>query len=504
MVIANQNAHIVPYWTSDFRLKSGLNQLGIRIVSEQLFATLLPGLNNVSIRIRYYSFYCWIISKFFEGKDTIEDKDFYPFIRRAELLLALINATLDDHSGIPGINFATDLIAKNGLDCTFSLSDGADVSLGGKTYWANVGGVFRQYYGASLEEIGIIGLSNNSSLLYNITKAEGLVSGQMLADSFSQTIGCYGEGFLSIVERGSVTGSELLELNGAFCMKNMPESPERHLLSRMLMQSDTPASEISASYRRESILCMLEYLDSGNQTLKALDFARYMYDIFRNGDCRMTVWGWFAYYLNDSWQYCLTGIFSEILDFLKTQDNIWIPVDVLTMELADNVIEDFGIDGETTLNEIVMSIPYRDLSNKVSKYIHSLLQLYLENRVYSEESEQRFHEMGIDSENFCDFIKWTQSSMTIPFKLFVKKLFEDIIYRHYRVSFRKMLQTGLHTQKFAFENGNLRFLDSWETTHTAPRIDTMRNFMVDLGLVKHVDEFDRLTDLGRELLYAYK
>lgn len=504
MVISNQNTHIVPYWTSDFTLKSGLNQLGIRTVSEQLFTTLLPGLNNVSLRIRYYSFYCWIISKFYEGKYSIEDKDFYPFIRRAELLLALINATLDDHSGIPGINFATDLIAKNGLDCTFSLADGADIGLSGKTYWANAGGVLRQYYGASLEEIGVIGLSNNSSLLYNITRVNNLVNGQSLAESFSQTIGKYGEVFLAIVERGFVTGSELKELNRAFGMKKMPKSPERNLLCDMLMQSDTPASEISATYRRETILYILEYLVSGNLTLNATDFARYMYDKFRDGDHRMTVWGWFAYYLNDNWQYYLTGIFSEILNSLKKRDNIWVPIGALSDELVDNVIDEFGANGETTLEEIVLNMPYRDLRGKNSKYIHSLLHLYQENLEYNEDSEQRFHEIGINSENFCDFVKRTHASMKHSFKSFVKKLLEDIIYRHYRVSFRKMLQTGLQTQKFAFENGNLRFLDSWETTHTSPRIDTMRNFMSDLGLIKYDEETDRLTDFGRELLETCK
>ena len=52
MVIANTDKHVAPYWNDGINLKLGLNQLGIRNVAEQLFAKLLPGLNNVSSRIR--------------------------------------------------------------------------------------------------------------------------------------------------------------------------------------------------------------------------------------------------------------------------------------------------------------------------------------------------------------------------------------------------------------------------------------------------------------------
>ena len=167
MVIANSNNHIAPYWGKEPTLVAGLNQLGIRNVSEQLFSILLPGLNNVSLRIRYYSFYCWIIKMFYEGKQTIIDKEFNPFIRRAELLVALINATLEEHSGIPGINFAAAKV-DSGED-TFSLKDGADIGKDNRTYWANPGGVLRQYYVASLEEMGLIGQNEKYPSIYNIT-----------------------------------------------------------------------------------------------------------------------------------------------------------------------------------------------------------------------------------------------------------------------------------------------------------------------------------------------
>ncbi|MCM1110948.1 MAG: hypothetical protein NC336_07070, partial [Clostridium sp.] len=164
-------------------------------------------MNNVSQRIRYYSFYCWIIYRFYQGKQTVLDTDFNPFIRRAELLVALINATLEDRSGIPGINFAAAQV-DGGADL-ISLEEGADLRSSRKTYWANPGGVLRQYYSASLEELGLIGQNEKYKSIYNVTKAEGYVDGLTLAEQFAESIGDSGPIFLQIVSRGCVTVDEL-------------------------------------------------------------------------------------------------------------------------------------------------------------------------------------------------------------------------------------------------------------------------------------------------------
>ena len=66
-----------PFMGDNKPLSVGLNPLGIRTASEQLFTTLLPGLNVVTLRIRYYSFYCWlqiILYKADRGKEIRSSK----------------------------------------------------------------------------------------------------------------------------------------------------------------------------------------------------------------------------------------------------------------------------------------------------------------------------------------------------------------------------------------------------------------------------------------------
>lgn len=498
MVIANTNSHIAPYWGEEPSMAAGLNQLGIRNVSEQLFTTLLSGLNNVSLRIRYYSFYCWIIKQFYEGKETIIDKDFNPFIRRAELLVAFINATLEDRSGIPGINFAAAKVDSG--EEALSLKDGADIGQGKSTYWANHGGVLRQYYVASLEELGLIGQNEKYPSIYNITKEEGYVNGLTLANKFAESIGEKGTQFLEIIQRGYVFIEELRSLNCAFGMKYLnADNGERASLQQMLMQQDNPLQPESSNHRRKTIKYILEYLSSTPSQLKATGFSRYMYDHCCTEDS-LTAWGWYAYYLDNNWQYQLTRIFHDILAILKTAEKQWVAVDEIADDMTGKATVSFHIDEQITLNELISMLGEDKVDYSTAEAIRNLLTFYRYNEPNRSESEVRYQEIGIRTENFCDFMKLVNKSSDIKTVDFIKSLIEDIIYRHYRVSFRKMLQTQKATQKFAFENGCLRFIDDWDATNTSPRIDTMRNFLLDLNIIEVKDDIDVLTEVGVNLL----
>ena len=61
---------------------------------------------------------------------------------------------------------------------------------------------------------------------------------------------------------------------------------------------------------------------------------------------------------------------------------------------------------------------------------------------------------------------------------------------------RKFSQNGIHTPKLTIENGFVKGLASYEATHSSPRVDTLRNFITDLGLV---DGY-KVTGKGVELL----
>ena len=82
-------------------------------------------------------------------------------------------------------------------------------------------------------------------------------------------------------------------------------------------------------------------------------------------------------------------------------------------------------------------------------------------------------------------------------EMYVKQyITEDIIYKHYSESMRKLGQNGIPTQKLTIENGYVRGLSTYKATHSSPRIDTLRNYATDLGLIDGC----QVTNKGLQLL----
>jgi hypothetical protein len=48
-----------PEWT-EYQEKNGLDPLGMQNSSVNLYQTFLPGISNVTLRMRYYGLYAWL------------------------------------------------------------------------------------------------------------------------------------------------------------------------------------------------------------------------------------------------------------------------------------------------------------------------------------------------------------------------------------------------------------------------------------------------------------
>src|SRR5260370_42520314 len=75
---------ILPNWSQPTRPSLGRDPLGIQATSVRVYRGLVPGLTNVTNRLRYYSFYCWVIRHYEEKKHSDDEAKWRVFIRRAE------------------------------------------------------------------------------------------------------------------------------------------------------------------------------------------------------------------------------------------------------------------------------------------------------------------------------------------------------------------------------------------------------------------------------------
>lgn len=99
----------------------GLDPLGLQATSIRIYQSLVPNITNITNRLRYYSFFPWLVGLYEKLHHSDDPARFARFMRRGEALYAL--ATLvDDQQGSDGLggsNWASQHRAEaaiNGID----------------------------------------------------------------------------------------------------------------------------------------------------------------------------------------------------------------------------------------------------------------------------------------------------------------------------------------------------------------------------------------------------
>lgn len=503
MTILKNNITLVPFMSDTKSLSVGLNPLGMRTASEQLFSTLLPGMNVVTLRIRYYSFYCWLLKLFYAKKEGASLADLRKHIRMSELLMALIHAQSNQSSGVPGITYATTMI--NGENDIFDIVMGAlpnQKATGG--YWKGPLGALGTYYIASLQEMGLVSPLINDTKLYNITKGddETFITGEKLAEAFES---CIGKDNAALFERcvnfGKVSRMELAQMEDAFQSHTMPDTEESRMLLKMILQSDRPSSGINSYMRKNTLFLLLQYLDENNvDSLSELEFSRYVYKEYKMGNIdNIAAVGWYAYFLNDGRQFEALNIFTELLKRLQKSNKPgkWENIDEFTTQLADEVCEELCVVNEFLEEVFAKWNSIECPKGKIAHGFYMIFDDYNSNKNYQANKDllREFfpgvHNDAIDSFDILE------RHLTEPFKNYIKIFLTDnIIYNHYSESMRKFSQNGIPTQKLTIENGYVRWLENYESTHSSPRVNTLFNFVTDLGLIAKY----KVTAKGKELI----
>ena len=84
--ILKNSESLYPFFGNKMSFIRGLDPLGLQNNSEATFAMLLPGLNNVTGRLRYYSFYCWLLDLYSKMVKSTDPKKQEAFLRKGEYL----------------------------------------------------------------------------------------------------------------------------------------------------------------------------------------------------------------------------------------------------------------------------------------------------------------------------------------------------------------------------------------------------------------------------------
>ena len=506
--ILRDSKSFAPFLSKKLTFVRGLDPLGLSNTSDATFSMLLPGLNNVTGRIRYYSFYCWLLSQY-EALELKKEQRF--FIRKAEYLVALIAQTFEnDITGIPGSNYAFKRYEEE--SATFNLEEGVGSNSGTTdgTYWKYSWGAFGQYYLGSLRDIGLISEKSESIAIHSDLR----VSPQNLSSAFHQNLREEDvQSFIECILNGSVSRKELDALKNSFNLAKVPAGTEEEkLLLNLLLQLDHPTEREKETVHRNTTIRQLLAAIELNGKIKDREFVVEAFNkrgVFETGEAQNpTYFGWYYYQVNEYWTYANTAILNGLLHELATEyQKSWVPIQRLTHDLSANLF----VDGQRTFSEYLseQDLDLESLKSNIDKSsgedrvlygfrmifgLYQFVQSDLE-RLYTYGLENNLLRSGNAPGYFSSLFK--QESKGNLNEFIQGYLQQHIIQRHQMVAFRKMGSGPLSTEKFIVEEGLIRYIDNFEPAYTGPRIGNLLSFLKDLNVFS--EEFE-LNSSGKELL----
>ena len=509
-----------PFWGENINLITGLDPLGLQVTSEATYATMLPGLSNLTNRLRYYGFYCWLIDFYFKKEKKGNQTEQYRFIRRAELLIALLMQTERKNiTQITGSLFASNLI-NNETSEIYDLAAGADKDNGNeRTYWKYPSGAFGQYYFGAMQALALAVRSENDEgdIIFNITQPHPRqkVSGIQLADAFDETLTEEIKIlFYNCIKRGKLLQKDIPELINYFAIDKVnPENSEWQLYVDMFLDKDYPSKEIEEefTFHRKNTICSL--LLTANKNNQKFNWYGYLYECYEQkfSNNEKTNIGWYSYQLNEYWQFACGLIFYGTLRYLEDlQQEIYLPK--LISDFSELIKNDINIGKSITLENFIVSIS--ETENELLKLINRnntpqetakigfnlLFKLYENNKEQLPQIKEFISRNGIIREgNMADGLlvitNHLQNNIEDFISFFIHK---NIIYRHQMVALRKMGNGTQATNKFIIEGQMIRLIDTYPARWTSPRMNALQNLLYDLQII---NDNGMVTELQTKIAY---
>lgn len=204
----------------------GLDPLGVRAPCESLYTQLLPGVNNVTDRARYFSFYPWLVWAVERHDGPLKRLPIYHTVRRADCLFTLIGlrhlATSGPaklHGGLIGALTLARALNHLAEGESLRLSEFSTTDASPQRYFQSRLGGLGQYYLGTLQQAGLLMGDARSGILYTEER------GGPLARAFDG--GVEREAFFAALEADEVT-TDTLDALSSFCACAIGENDAEH------------------------------------------------------------------------------------------------------------------------------------------------------------------------------------------------------------------------------------------------------------------------------------
>lgn len=510
----------IPFWGARTKTANGYDPLEIQNSSTVIYTGLIPGITNVTTRIRYMGFYCWLLNRLLKELEnkkatTLSKKEQISLLRKSELLLAYImhaNYLIVDSSsttGIGGSKYAGD---------NFNIhSAGVDLKKGEKSYWSNEMGVFGQYYVGAMQTLGLILSPDNGHHWYRCKKA-----GLSLAAAFEKNITTeIGDKFIDCVVRGYAELKYLTGIFKTFALHEIPDGEELDIYRKLILGKDSEDVPYSTCYRSQTIQLILNSIELGAKSGQYKSYNNFVLPFLQenfenvlshNLEVAEVKKLWFIYELNELLHYCFESFHSGLLYYLTEEPQSLNAV-------FDLLLEELEIECEERNAKVVSDLDDGSSIHKVyenmkkTKFVNSRLcygiqLLYLLNKntcIYLDEFlTQRIGTEPVKREGCAPILLPALIGDKEREKIqdVVKDILFKAINRHTRSSFEKSSPSKGIVNNYLIDDGFIWKLRELDATRTNPRIKNTLMYLIDMRLVTVTKghEYLQLTDEGEKIL----
>lgn len=253
----------IPQWIEHVGSGRGRDHLGIQVVGQTMLEYLTSGYSNITQRLRYFSFYTWIIKSFFDSSLPKNENQFNSFLKEKIFLYTVSNGFIHANEGGTGID-GIEFVRKNFLPY---LEKNQNINLEKhlkkfqNNYWI---------YKSKLSDLGLTNQNMDKSGIPSLSASYG----KQLAQAFKKSFTLINPLELNLE---NISVNELEKLESQWCYDQLNKSPEELQLLEDILFARVKNTNNKALNRRYSLVLFLMHIKE-NQNLKTHSFELWLND----------------------------------------------------------------------------------------------------------------------------------------------------------------------------------------------------------------------------------
>lgn len=493
----------LPEWT-EIGQSSGLDPLGMARPTEAVYQSLLPGISTITNRLRYYSFFPWLLDAYARKSGDTDPKAFFQYQRRAEALFALVGVSGKYDTGLTGANWATTLLARSGDILDFgATAERTD----GQGYLKNKGGALGAIYGPQLREMSLVSSSTGHNLPVPTER------GDRIAKAVTDTLPDASATFESAIWTGTISRSDLESISGMKPSEIEPGSPEQSLLSAILVGNVDDATSTDVSRRQTMIRILKRARDIASapsaQDLKWVWFGK---TSDSKQDASDAIDPWAAYQANDLLRISYEALLKRALEILNSSPGQQRSIEQLVSDVVDSITPS-ALEGKF-LKPPEADQSLRSMSSAIEKCGEP--PAYMADEAIDAASHLIRHMLAWANpriSRLASILPGPSAFQSLSSELaFVSKydqlpprdiltniVRERILKRHLWVASRKFGGQLAYTYLFEPDEGALRYRNTFVVAPSSPRLEQAIQFLLDAKLL---DENNGISVHGIKILAA--